>query len=120
MGFPVDKDETGKVVRRECIVTPEARQRCKILTHAHQIEMRADIAQLILSKKTRKEQDKVDTIQQKIDQNAECEKSICNLLNKEEVRSEYFEEITHELLYKIKSDDLKSFILARSKDLPRS
>ena len=36
------------------------------------------------------------------------------------MRSDYFEEITHELLYKIKSDYLKSFILARSKDLPRS
>ena len=85
MGFPIDKDETGKVVRRECTVTQEARQRCKILTHTYQIEMRADIAQLILNEKTRKDQDKIDDIQQKIDQNAECEKSICNLLNKEDV-----------------------------------
>ena len=120
MGFPADKDESGKVVRRESTVTQEARQICKILTHSHQVEMRAEIAQLILHEKTRKEQDKSDAIKQKIDQNAECERNICNLLNKEDVRSEYFEEITHELLYKIKSDDLKSFILARSKDLPRS
>ena len=51
MGFPVDKDETGKVVRRESTVTQEARQRCKILTHSHQVEMRAEIAQVILSEK---------------------------------------------------------------------
>ena len=120
LNFPADKDETGKVVRRDATITQESRQRCKIVTHLHQVELRADILRTLDSEKERKSQDKIDLLQIKIDQNAACEKNICHLLGKDNVQSEYIKEVTHEILYKCAVDDLKSFILARTNDITKS
>ena len=53
--FPVDVDECGTQLRQTSTITQESRQRAKILTHAHQVGIRAersaDIKAEIRSKK---------------------------------------------------------------------
>ena len=41
-GFPVDVDECGTQLRRTSTIAQESRQRAKILTHAHQVDIRAE------------------------------------------------------------------------------
>ena len=52
--------------------------------------------------------------------NQKCEEKICKLMGKRKLNESNIENITHDILEKCTSDELKAFILARKKDLPKS
>ena len=104
MGFPADKEENGKIMKIEATISQESRQRCKASTHKYQTEMRLEIENALKTKKSCKAQDKIDLLQMKIDQNAACERNICELLHKDDVQSEYIQEATHDIFYKCTCD----------------
>ena len=54
-----------------------------------------------------------------IDANKAAEKKLCELLGKDDVKSEYMKEITRAILYKLNKDDLIEFIIARV-NVPKS
>ena len=58
LGFPMDEDVDARKVRRDSGINQENRQRAKVLTHNHQVELRAQIQDKIRQKLKKKDGDK--------------------------------------------------------------
>ena len=119
LGFPMDRDVDGTLISHNANISQECRQRAKCLTHDHQINIRMERISLIEEEIKRKEADHIAQLQILLSNNKKCEEKICNLLGKQYDES-YLKEVTHEVLDKCNGNELKSFILVRKTELPKS
>ena len=58
LGFQMDEDVDARKVRRDSGINQENRQRAKVLTHNHQVELRAQIQDEMRQKLKKKDGDK--------------------------------------------------------------
>ena len=116
LGFPMDRDVAGEKVRRDASINMEARQRAKILTHQHQVELREERILTLQAEVKRKDDDKREKIVSKLDDNEACERKMCTLMKKEYDLS-HLKDVTHAIINKCTSPLLQAFILVRKLDL---
>ena len=72
IGFYVDVDECGTPVRQTATIAQELRQRAKILTHAHQVEICAEQSANIKSEIQRKKYDHMSVLEALVSENKNC------------------------------------------------
>ena len=113
LGFPLDKDPFGRIVKRDATITQESRQREKCLTHDYQVELRKKQIMLEKAESERKIQDNKTKILKKLLKNRTCEKKNCDMLEKNKQVSEAGIEHFGTCL----ADELKSFINVLQHDL---
>ena len=120
LGFPIDVDECGTLVRRIETITQESRQRVKISTHAHQAKLRAERPDNLKSKIQRKRYYHMSFLEARVSDNKNQEDNIRKLMKQDGLDETYFAYFLHEVLEKIKSNELKIFIVARKQDVYKS
>ena len=113
LGFPMDRSVDGSFVRRNADINQESKQRAKVLTHAHQVELREARLWEVRSETKRKIADKIYQLKLKLMENNECEKKLKEFVND-------ICNATHEDFDKCKAAELKAFIIARKPSLPKS
>ena len=119
LGFPMDRDVDGKTIRRDATIAMEARQRAKVLTHEHQIELREERTAIQLAELKRKNDNKVDKCMNTLSDNKICEQKMCTLMGKD-YDITHLNDVPHNIISKCTAPLLKAFILCRKIDLPIS
>ena len=120
LGFPMDEDVDARKVRRDSGIKQENRQRAKVLTHNHQVELRAQIQDEMQQKLKKKAADKISVLERSLILNDECESKMCQMMGREDRCEDILKNINHEIIVKCNSDELRAFITGRNLDLPVS
>ena len=69
LGFPVDVDECGTSMRQTATIAQESRQRAKMITHAHQVDIRAKWSENTKSEIQRKQYDHMSVLEAQVSGN---------------------------------------------------
>ena len=120
LGFPMDEDVDSKKVRRDSGINQENRQRAKVLTHSHQVDLRAQVQDEMREKLKKKAADKTAVLERRLMLNDDCELKMCQMMGSEDRCENLLKNINHEIIAKCNSDELKAFITARCENLPLS
>ena len=120
LGFPMDEDVDQKRVRRDSGINQENRQRAKVLTHSHQVDLRTQVQDEMREKLKKKAADRMAILERRLVLNDGCELKMCRMMGKEDICEDTIKNVNHEIIAKCNSDELKAFITARNPDLPIS
>ena len=119
LGFPLDKDVDGTTTKRLANISMESRQRAKVLTHKHQVELREERKALLESEVTRKKNENRATILKQLGDNIKCEERMCTLMGVEH-SADNLNGMTMEIIEQLYAYELKPFILVRDLDVVKS
>ena len=121
LGFPMDVDISGREVRRGSNIAQESRQRCKVLTHFHQVKLRQERKTIIQAEVRSKSADKKALLDLRLIDCISCETKMSRLMGKNDTCEQSIRtNLTFEIISKCTGDELKYFILSRKFDLPKS
>ena len=101
-------------------IAQESRQRAKILTHAHQVELSAERSAIIKAEIHYNKSYPMSVLEAQVSGNKNCKDRYRKLMEEDGLDETDFSNVSHEVLEKIKGDELKIFILARKQDVPKS
>ena len=85
LGFPVDVDECGTSVIQTAAIAQESRHRAKIITHAHQVELRVEWSANLKAETQRKKDDHMSVLEAQFWDNKNCKDKLRKLM-KEDVQ----------------------------------
>jgi len=121
LGFPMDVDISGREVRRGSNIAQESRQRCKVLTHFHQVKLRQERKTIIQAEVRSKSADKKALLDLRLIDCISCETKMSRLMGNNDTREQSIRtNSTFEIISKCTGDELKAFIISSNFDLPKS